>query len=337
MSGRRVLDLARIYQATKNVAKQHIALRSAQYDVYSNTSTLAKAVKEQTDRVTLTVQAGIVLAKRLAEDSPTTKQWEQSAHDTSSETQQQDGDKRDRQTIDVQKNTPEGVGPVANEPIPAHTDTTSRNASNIKSTGINAEEIIVPKDHRTKFNQQDQDDPPPDVDVNIFRTKRGSSLLSRNAARRPEAVNSSSTEQKGDNASFTESDITPTPEPIEVTESTPAKAAFEMRESRVPSTRFGRLWQYGGLGMSMAFGAVGESLRRSVGGRSADGSVFLSPGNLELLVAKLSKMRGAALKLGQMVSFQGKISSDPWHRDADSCRYQDASSRDPSSPSASAR
>lgn len=54
----------------------------------------------------------------------------------------------------------------------------------------------------------------------------------------------------------------------------------------------------------MAFGAVGESLRRVSGGES-EGSLMLSAGNMDRLVAKLSRMRGAALKLGQMMSFQG--------------------------------
>lgn len=56
----------------------------------------------------------------------------------------------------------------------------------------------------------------------------------------------------------------------------------------------------------MAFGAVGESLRRVTGGAAAaaSGSLLLSPANMERLVAKLSRMRGAALKLGQMMSFQ---------------------------------
>lgn len=86
----------------------------------------------------------------------------------------------------------------------------------------------------------------------------------------------------------------------------PAKAPYEMHESRVPSSRFGRLWQYGGLATSMAFGAVGESFRRVArSGDGASGSLMLSAGNIERLVAKLSKMRGAALKLGQMMSFQG--------------------------------
>lgn len=56
----------------------------------------------------------------------------------------------------------------------------------------------------------------------------------------------------------------------------------------------------------MAFGAAGESFRRVTGsGDRASGSLMLNAGNVERLVAKLSKMRGAALKLGQMMSFQG--------------------------------
>lgn len=79
-----------------------------------------------------------------------------------------------------------------------------------------------------------------------------------------------------------------------------------MRESRVPASRFGRLWQYGGLATSMAFGAVGESFRR-IGGAAGSGSLMMSEGNMNRLVAKLSRMRGAALKLGQMISFQGTL------------------------------
>ena len=60
----------------------------------------------------------------------------------------------------------------------------------------------------------------------------------------------------------------------------------------------------------MAFGAVGESFRRVTGASDgANGSLVLSAANMERLVAKLSRMRGAALKLGQMMSFQG-LSND---------------------------
>lgn len=57
----------------------------------------------------------------------------------------------------------------------------------------------------------------------------------------------------------------------------------------------------------MAIGAVGESIRRATGSSEGNaGSLMLSAGNMERLVAKLSRMRGAALKLGQMMSFQGR-------------------------------
>ena len=67
------------------------------------------------------------------------------------------------------------------------------------------------------------------------------------------------------------------------------------------------MWQYGSLATSMAFGAVGEGIRRATTGNAQNsrGPLMFSAGNTERLVARLSKMRGAALKLGQMLSFQG--------------------------------
>ncbi|KAH6641456.1 nuclear protein Es2-domain-containing protein [Chaetomium tenue] len=80
-------------------------------------------------------------------------------------------------------------------------------------------------------------------------------------------------------------------------------ADYQLRESAVPSSRIGRLWNYGGLAAGMFAGAIGEGLSRAVGG-GGSGSMMLSAANMERLVAKLSRMRGAALKLGQMMSFQ---------------------------------
>ncbi len=70
MAGRRLLDLAKLVNASRNVAKQHIELRAKQLDVYNKTSTLTKAVKHQTDRVTLTAQAAAALVERLNEEVP---------------------------------------------------------------------------------------------------------------------------------------------------------------------------------------------------------------------------------------------------------------------------
>jgi aarF domain-containing kinase len=92
----------------------------------------------------------------------------------------------------------------------------------------------------------------------------------------------------------------------EIPEDVKGTEVYKMIESRIPSSRVGRLWQYGGLATSMAFGAIGETLRRASGSQENNaGSIMFSAGNMERLVAKLSKMRGAALKLGQMLSFQG--------------------------------
>ncbi|RCI07482.1 hypothetical protein L249_4519 [Ophiocordyceps polyrhachis-furcata BCC 54312] len=79
--------------------------------------------------------------------------------------------------------------------------------------------------------------------------------------------------------------------------------AYKLRESRVPASRFSRLWNYGGLAAGMLGGAMTESVSRAFGG-GGQGSVMLSGKNMERLVTKLSRMRGAALKLGQMISLQ---------------------------------
>lgn len=56
----------------------------------------------------------------------------------------------------------------------------------------------------------------------------------------------------------------------------------------------------------MAWGAASESVRRAAGGAGDTAtSVMFSESNVERMVKKLSRMRGAALKLGQMMSFQG--------------------------------
>ena len=48
---------------------------------------------------------------------------------------------------------------------------------------------------------------------------------------------------------------------------------------------------------------MSETLKRA-SGSGGEGSYMLSAGNMDRLVTKLSRMRGAALKLGQMLSFQ---------------------------------
>ncbi|KAF3903877.1 hypothetical protein ABW20_dc0105535 [Dactylellina cionopaga] len=79
-----------------------------------------------------------------------------------------------------------------------------------------------------------------------------------------------------------------------------------MNASAVPSSRLGRLFHYGGLAAGMTLGALNESIKRATGSDTSppSGGLVLNPQNIERLVKTLSKMRGAALKLGQMLSFQ---------------------------------
>ncbi|WOL20699.1 protein ABC transporter 1, mitochondrial [Canna indica] len=82
------------------------------------------------------------------------------------------------------------------------------------------------------------------------------------------------------------------------------------RERRVPSTPFGRALGFAGLGAGLAWGTIQESARRIVFGMpNTDGkqsaiSPFISEQNAERLALALCRMRGAALKLGQMLSIQ---------------------------------
>lgn len=77
----------------------------------------------------------------------------------------------------------------------------------------------------------------------------------------------------------------------------------EMFSSHVPEGQLSRIYHYGSLVGSMGLGALGEGIRRATGS-GGSGSLLLSEANLERLVRKLSQMRGAALKVGQLISFQ---------------------------------
>ncbi|XP_012276198.1 atypical kinase COQ8B, mitochondrial [Orussus abietinus] len=81
------------------------------------------------------------------------------------------------------------------------------------------------------------------------------------------------------------------------------------RESKVPSTRIQRMVSFGTLGVGLGLGTLAEYTRRTFGlrdlrpGESLD-SVFLSKANAERIVSTMCKVRGAALKIGQILSIQ---------------------------------
>ncbi|CAD6217207.1 GSCOCG00004724001-RA-CDS [Cotesia congregata] len=84
----------------------------------------------------------------------------------------------------------------------------------------------------------------------------------------------------------------------------------EARERKVPSTRLGRMASFATLGVGLGIGTLAEFSRRTFGlkeetsvGKTLD-NVFLTQANAERIVATLCKVRGAALKIGQILSIQ---------------------------------
>ena len=65
MFGRRLLDAAALLKASRAVASKHLIYRRRQLDTYNRTSALARAIKHQTNRATLTLRAASALAERF--------------------------------------------------------------------------------------------------------------------------------------------------------------------------------------------------------------------------------------------------------------------------------
>ncbi len=78
-----------------------------------------------------------------------------------------------------------------------------------------------------------------------------------------------------------------------------------LRQSRVPTSRIERLARVGWLAGELAVGALAEGLRRVTGVRVAR-NLMLTEANAQRLAKRLSRLRGAAMKLGQMLSLQGE-------------------------------
>ena len=75
--------------------------------------------------------------------------------------------------------------------------------------------------------------------------------------------------------------------------------------SRVPTTRLGRLVRLGFTAGELAIGGVAESVRRLSSATPGDAvDLFLTTANAEKLAQRLAGMRGAAMKMGQMLSME---------------------------------
>jgi aarF domain-containing kinase len=106
-------------------------------------------------------------------------------------------------------------------------------------------------------------------------------------------------------------DTTITSSPLEATTSIPHHHSDQhlprLQEGRaVPSSRVGRAFGFASLGVGLAWGSATELASRLIGkgGATSGGSAVSSDENADRLAATLCRMRGAALKMGQMLSIQ---------------------------------
>ncbi|XP_057716104.1 atypical kinase COQ8A, mitochondrial [Corythoichthys intestinalis] len=91
------------------------------------------------------------------------------------------------------------------------------------------------------------------------------------------------------------------------------------RARKVPITRFGRLMSFGGLAVGLGIGAIAAVAKKTFKPKQQQGhkksvldsNAFLSEANAERIVRTLCKVRGAALKIGQMLSIQDEAFMNP--------------------------
>lgn len=78
-----------------------------------------------------------------------------------------------------------------------------------------------------------------------------------------------------------------------------------VRRSRIPSGRLERLVRVGWLAGEVTLGGLAEGARRLLGGTSGSHNIFITRNNAQRLARRLSSLRGAAMKLGQILSLEG--------------------------------
>ncbi len=75
---------------------------------------------------------------------------------------------------------------------------------------------------------------------------------------------------------------------------------------RLPSSRIGRLSKLGRLAGGIVGGAMGEGVKQlAQGKRPSLPDMLMTPGNFQRLSDRLAEMRGAAMKMGQLISMEG--------------------------------
>lgn len=116
------------------------------------------------------------------------------------------------------------------------------------------------------------------------------------------------------------SKLTP-PKPSYTTPSHKPMLTEHSKATKVPASRVGRLMSYGGLAAGLGLGALAEVTRRTLGVADPKQDIgsavlsgdnpFLTQANINRIVDTLCKVRGAALKIGQILSIQDNTLISP--------------------------
>ncbi|KAI5304820.1 hypothetical protein KEM56_005872 [Ascosphaera pollenicola] len=306
MSGKRLLDLITLLNAAQAVAGKHIALQGHWLDVHLKTSSLTRGLKGQAESICSGVQAARALTGRLNEVS--------------------------KQHPDLHPVNVAGQDDLKTERRGAPPDETSaqqvnQDSASIKSPhGDDLAQIVQSPKLKRRFTGP------------VPYKPDGQKTRPSPASIHPNSKSPSAPFKPAPWADYQPGGTTAPPSPSPEQPATDSKITpvqpptRHMIESRVPSSRLGRLWEYGGLATSMTFGVIGEGFRRAAGSANT-GSLLLSRANVERLVAKLSRMRGAALKIGQMMSIQDmkmmpEAVREILQRVQDQANYMPASQRD---------
>lgn len=159
MAGKRLLDIAALLNASRGVAQKHIALRGRQLDVYNRTSTLARAVRNQTDRVTETAKAASFLASRLNESAPA---WTSEATDEKPAAQSKDGETIPREEAAEGKASPTGTKEGLEQD-----HFYERSESNSTLDQKPTEDLEIQQEKADRYPLPDGTIPPAESDINV--------------------------------------------------------------------------------------------------------------------------------------------------------------------------
>lgn len=333
------IDLAAVLSASRSVASKHVALRGRQLDVYSRTSSVGAILRNRDAAAAATAAESVRTAEEALEKEKEPDSGSEATNNEFVNATEATGEKSSkpaafkpreqsifktsipdsdfvRQKLQ-QASTPPSTKNGLNEELGApegvdvnifHTTRGSQILETLRKQRGQAESqtkapTTAPEVKNSSIDDAGRKSPQPDVQQSDSLDSAVSE--SNSAPPEPQPVTEPvSIEKERLDASKVDQETVETVKASVLPETPQANVhTYQLRESKVPATRFSRILNYGSLAAGMLGGAVTESMSRAFGG-GGEGSVLLSGGNMERLVAKLSRMRGAALKLGQMMSFQ---------------------------------